>query len=80
MIEPSRPTTTDSRTTEPSTWRREAPSVRSVANSRIRCATVIASVLAMTKLPTKSAMPAKPSREYLMMFSESWVSLLSAAA
>ena len=34
----------------------------------------------MTKLPTKSAIPAKPSSAYLMMFSPSWVSLLSAAA
>ena len=31
------------------TWRREPPIVRSVANSRTRCAMVIESVLAMTK-------------------------------
>ena len=49
--------------TEPSTWRREAPTVRSVANSRVRCATVIESVLKMTKAPTKRAMPAKASRK-----------------
>ena len=80
MIEPMMPTTTDSSTTEPSTCRREAPSVRSVANSRIRCATVIASVLAITKLPTNSAMPPKPSRKYLMTFRPSWLSALSSAA
>ena len=75
MIEPMRPTTTDSSTTDHSTWRREAPSVRRVASSRMRCATVIASVLAITKLPTKSAMPPKPSRKYLMKFRPCCVSL-----
>ena len=48
---------------EPSTWTREAPSVRSVANSRVRWAIVIESELTITKLPTKSAMPAKASRK-----------------
>jgi hypothetical protein len=57
------PITSASRMTERSTCRREAPSVRSVANSRIRCATVIESVLKMTKAPTKSAMPANESRK-----------------
>ena len=57
------PTTTDSRTTDQSTCRREAPSVRRVASSRTRCATVIESVLAMTNAPTKSAMPPKASRK-----------------
>ena len=40
---------------------REAPSVRSVANSRVRWATVIDSVLKITNAPTSSAMPPKPS-------------------
>ena len=44
--------------TEARTWRRDAPMVRSVANSRVRCATVIESVLKMTKPPTKMAIPA----------------------
>ena len=35
--EPRTPITNASTTTDQSTWRREAPSVRSVANSRIRC-------------------------------------------
>ena len=34
-----------SSTTERSTWRRVAPSVRSSASSRVRCATVIENVL-----------------------------------
>ena len=49
--------------TERSTCRREAPSDRSVANSRIRCATVIEMVLKVTKAPTMTAMPAKASRK-----------------
>ena len=48
---------------EPSTWRRDAPSVRSVANSRVRCAIVIESEFAITKQPTKSAMPPNASRK-----------------
>ena len=62
------------------TWRREAPSVRSVANSRERWATVIESVLRITNAPTNSAMPPKPSRKYVMNFRLSLVSLESAAA
>jgi hypothetical protein len=41
---------------------REPPSVRSVANSRVRWATVIDRVLKITNAPTSSAMPPKPSR------------------
>ena len=55
-------------TTERRTCRRVAPSVRSVANSRVRWAMVIDRVFAITKLPTKSAMPAKASRKYRMKF------------
>ena len=62
-IEAPRPITSASRITDRSTCRRDAPSVRSVANSRIRCATVIESVLKMTNAPTKSAMPANESRK-----------------
>ena len=69
-----------SSTTERITWRREAPSVRSVANSRERWATVIESVLRITNAPTNSAMPPKPSRKYVMNFRLSLVSLESAAA
>ena len=48
-----------------STWRREAPSVRSVANSRVRCAIVIESEFAITNAPTKSATPPKREQELL---------------
>ena len=57
--------TSDSSITSRSTCRREAPSVRRVANSRVRCAIVIESELAITKAPTKRAMPANASRKRL---------------
>ena len=40
-----------------SIWPRDAPSVRSIPNSRIRWATVIEKVLKIRKLPTNSATP-----------------------
>ena len=55
--------TSDSRITEPSTCRRDAPIVRSVANSRVRWATVIEKVLKMTNAPTKSAIAAEREQE-----------------
>ena len=61
--EASRPITSASTITEPSTCRRDAPTVRSVANSRVRWATVIDSVLKITNAPTNKAMPAKVSRK-----------------
>ena len=67
ITEASRPITMPSSTTERRTCLRDAPSVRSVANSRVRCATVIDSVLKMTNAPTSSAMPAKPSRNLRTM-------------
>ena len=63
MSEASSPMTSDSRITEPRICRRDAPIVRSVANSRVRWATVIENVLKMTNAPTKSAMPAKTRRK-----------------
>ena len=60
--------TRPSSTTERLTCLREAPSVRSVANSRVRWATVIDSVLKMTNAPTSSAMPPKPSRKQRIVF------------
>ena len=62
------------------TWRAVAPSVRSVASSRARWATVIESVFAMTKAPTKSAMPAKASRKSRNVSSTERESLKSAWA
>ena len=63
MSEARSPITSDSRITEARIWRRDAPIVRSVANSRVRCATVIEKVLKMTNAPTKSAIAAKVSRK-----------------
>ena len=65
--------------TERSTCRRVAPSVRSVASSRVRCATVIDSVLKMTNAPTKSAMPPKPSRKPRMKLMKLPTDFLSCA-
>ena len=47
--------------TERNSCAREAPSVRSSANSRERCATVTENVLKIKKPPTSSATPAKTS-------------------
>ncbi len=65
--EASRPSRNASSSTERSTCRRVAPSVRSVASSRVRCAIVIDSVFAITKLPTNSATPANASRKSWMI-------------
>ena len=56
------PTTSASTITDPRIWRFVAPIVRSVANSRVRCAIVIESEFAMTNEPTKSAIPPNASR------------------
>ena len=60
--------------TELSTCRREAPSVRSSANSRERCATVTANVLKIRKPPTNTAMPAKISSAVVRKPSDSLMS------
>ena len=60
--------------TELSTWRRDAPSVRSSANSRERWATVTANVLKIRKPPTSTATPANTSRPILRKPSESVMS------
>ena len=57
------PETRPSRTTERSTCRREAPSVPSVASSRVRCATVIERVLKITNAPTKSEIAGEAEQE-----------------
>ena len=62
------------------TWPRVAPRVRSVANSRVRCAIVIESEFAITKLPTKSAMPPNASRKPRRNEMNESVSLASSAA
>ena len=56
--EASTPSASASATTDVSTWRRLAPSARSIANSRRRCATVMLKALKMMKAPTKTETPA----------------------
>ena len=63
MIDASMPITSASTTTERRTWRRDAPSVRSVASSRVRWAIVIESELKITNAPTKSAITPKREQE-----------------
>ena len=75
-IDESTPITSDSRMIERSTCRREAPSVRSVASSRVRWAIVIDSEFAITKLPTNSAMPPNASRKSWKMLRNPLVSLV----
>ena len=60
--EATRPSAPASPITLASTWRRVAPSERSMANSRMRCATVIEKALKMMKAPTITATPPKASR------------------
>ena len=55
--DPTIPRTKPSPITDRITCPRFAPSVRSSANSRIRCVTVIENVLKMMNAPTNSAMP-----------------------
>ena len=61
-IEPIRPMVSASSSTELSTCRRVAPSVRSRASSRARWATVIENVLKIRNAPTSTAMNANASR------------------
>ena len=63
MTEATSPMARPSSTTERITCLREAPSVRSVANSRVRWATVIDSVLKITNEPTNSAIAPKPRKK-----------------
>ena len=70
----TKPITRVSATTDVSTWRRDAPSVRSSANSLERCATVTANVLKIRNPPTKTAMPANTSRAMVRKPSDSLMS------
>ena len=74
------PITNASTRTDVRTWRRVAPRVRSVASSRVRWAIVIDRVLAITKLPTNSAMPPNASRKSWKMLRNPLVSLVACAA
>ena len=67
MIDAPSPRASASIITEPSTCRRAAPTMRSIANSRVRWATVIESVLKIVNAPTKIATPPKISSTVLMI-------------
>ena len=58
-IDATSPVTAASTSTDVITWARVAPSARSSASSRVRCATRMLKVLMMRKLPTNSEMKAK---------------------
>ena len=74
------PTTSASTKIELMTWRRDAPSVRSVANSRVRWAMVIESEFAITNEPTNSAIPPNASRNPWRNVMNSFVSAASSCA
>ena len=78
--EPIRPIVSASSSTELSTWRRVAPSVRSSASSRERCATVIENVLKIRNAPTRTAMNANASRPVVRKESPSRMSSPSLSA
>ncbi len=65
--EATRPTTAASASTERVICLRDAPTARIRATSLVRWATSIVNVLEIRKTPTKSAMPAKPSRTCLRL-------------
>ena len=65
----ARPMTSDSPRTEAVTWRRLAPTARSSASSRFRCATMIEKVLKMRNEPTNREISAKISRNVLKKLS-----------
>ena len=67
----TRPTTNASKTIPPSTWRRVAPTARSSAVSRRRCATSTLKVFQMTNDPTSSETAANTSRILVKMPSPS---------
>ena len=79
-IEAIRPTISASSMTERSTWPREAPIVRSSANSLVRCATVIENVLKMMNAPTNTAMPAKTSSRVFRKLRLFWTDSVSSSA
>ncbi len=80
MIDATMPTTSASTMIEVSTCLRDAPSVRSVASSRVRCAIVIDSEFAITNEPTKSAIPPNASRKLWRNVMNSFVPSASASA
>ncbi len=74
-VAPTKPTISASSWTVNCTCRLRAPSARSRASSRTRWATSIVKVLKMMKAPTKTAMPAKTSRNVEKPAMASWTVL-----
>ena len=64
--DPMTPTAAAWPSTEANTWVGEAPTARSIANSRCRCRTTIWNVLLMMNVPTNRAIAAKISRNVEM--------------
>ena len=79
-IDAIRPTISASSITERSTWPREAPIVRSSANSLVRCATVIENVLKMMNAPTNTAIPANTRSRMLRKLRLFWIDSASSSA
>ena len=77
--EPMTPTAAAWPSTDAKTWLGDAPTARSIANSRWRCRTTIWNVLLMMKVPTNRAIAAKISRNVEMKPSidSHWSRLLS---
>ena len=80
MTEATKPMTVASPSTEPSTWRREAPTVRSIESSRVRCAIVIEKLLKIMNAPTNRATPANTSSSVCRKLSPCFVSCASFCA
>jgi hypothetical protein len=67
ISEASTPITSASTSTDVSTWRRRAPTIRSSPNSRERWATVIESVLKIVNAPTRIATKPNTIRTMVMI-------------
>ncbi len=70
-IDPTKPSSSASTSTDRLTCLREEPIARIRPISRVRWATSIEKVLTIRKMPTRKAIPAKPSMAYLMTFRNS---------
>ena len=80
MVEPSTPSTKASISTDRVTWRLVAPSARSSASSRLRCATRIENVLTIRNAPTTSEMPAKINKNVVRNVTASSRSVAASSA
>ena len=79
-IEPTTPRSSASTTIDRLIWTRSAPMARIRPISRVRWATSIEKVLKIRKMPTRKAIPAKPSITYFMTSRKEPTSLRLASA